>query len=66
MSDEAGKIFYDAFAASLGWKNHEGGCLPFWVSLSERDREAFRAGAHAVLESCWEGIYPSAGKHARK
>jgi hypothetical protein len=63
---DSGQIAYNAFAAALDWRNHQGGCLPFWDALSERDRDAFRQAARAVLAECW-GEKPSrAGKHVRK
>lgn len=56
-SAETGRIFYEAFGAVLGW-NFRGAALPSWPQLLPREQEAFRKGAHEVMQQGWTQSQP--------
>jgi hypothetical protein len=61
-SAETGRICYETFAGLLGWK-FRGVALPPWPDLPQYEQEAFRAGAHDVIQKGWVQAQP--GKHRR-
>ena len=62
---EAGQINYEGFASSLGWER-DGYVLPPWEMLPGREQDAWRAGAHDVMQRGWlDGQEPPAGRHAK-
>jgi hypothetical protein len=62
---EAGQICYEAYAGALGWEQ-DGAVMPPWEKLTPRLQDAFRAGAHDVMQRAWtDGRANPAGRHAR-
>lgn len=47
-----GKINYEGFAGSLGWKRN-GAPMPAWRDLPPREQAAFEAAARDVMQRGW-------------
>jgi hypothetical protein len=65
---ETGRIFYEAFAAGLGWQFRDTR-LPAWPDLYPAEQDAFRLGAHEVMQKGWAQAQAPApaprGRHER-
>lgn len=63
-SAETGRICYEAFAGALGWR-WKGEPLKPWADLELFEKDAFRAGAHDVIQKGWVTHKAPAGRHTR-
>jgi hypothetical protein len=50
------QIAYEAYAEQTGWKNYQGNPMPAWDALPEAIRDAWDAGARAIVGALAEGL----------
>lgn len=60
-----GQLCYEGYAGALGWEQN-GKSMVSWEHLTLREKVAFEAGAHDVMQRGWQDAQPHPpGRHAR-
>ena len=48
MSDELGRVAYEAYGESVGWTTFQGDPMPAWEEQNDRLKQAWKSAARAV------------------
>lgn len=62
LPEDVGKMAYEAYGESTGWKNFEGKPMPKWVNLPPNIQAAWIAAVRAVVDITQRGYVPDGWK----
>jgi len=48
MTDDLGRVAYEAYGESVGWTTFSGGPMPSWEEQNDRLKQAWNSAARAV------------------